>query len=118
MTADDLLATLLSVEHEMGRERARRWGMRTLDLDLLAIGDAVLPDAPTFWAWHDLDPALQALSSPDRLVLPHPRLQDRAFVLVPLADIAPDWRQPLLDLSVTEMLDRLPPQDRAEVVPL
>jgi 2-amino-4-hydroxy-6-hydroxymethyldihydropteridine diphosphokinase len=118
MQAHDLLSMLLSVEQQMGRERTRRWGMRTLDLDLLAIGDAVLPDATTFWKWHDLDPSLQSLSSPDRLVLPHPRLQDRAFVLVPLNDVAPDWRHPLLDHSVTEMLDKLPPADRAEVVPL
>jgi 2-amino-4-hydroxy-6-hydroxymethyldihydropteridine diphosphokinase len=67
-----LLATLHAVEKEFGRDRAgeRRWGPRTLDLDLLAYNDL-------------------AIDSPD-LTLPHPRLFERAFVLVPLAEIAPD----------------------------
>ncbi|MCA3440866.1 MAG: 2-amino-4-hydroxy-6-hydroxymethyldihydropteridine diphosphokinase, partial [Rhodobacter sp.] len=63
-------------------------------------------------------PALQAQTAPDRLVLPHPRLQDRAFVLVPLADIAPRWRHPVLGLTVSQMLKALPEADRRAVVPL
>jgi 2-amino-4-hydroxy-6-hydroxymethyldihydropteridine diphosphokinase len=68
----DLLARALKVERAFGRDRAneRRWGPRTLDLDLLAYGDLVL-------------------NVPD-LTLPHPRLFERAFVLAPLAEIAPE----------------------------
>lgn len=114
----ELLSGLHAIETRHGRARTQRWGMRTLDLDLLAVGDLVLPDAAEQSAWRALPADLQRMRAPDELILPHPRLQDRAFVLVPLADVAPDWVHPLLGLSVAEMLDRLPAADRAEVVPL
>jgi len=118
MTADEILAHLLAVEAMFGRERHRRWGLRTLDIDLIAWGDLVLPDAAAFEHWRGLDPALQAAAAPDRLILPHPRLQDRAFVLVPLADVAPFWVHPVLGLTVQDMLQNLPGADRRAVVPL
>lgn len=111
----DLLAILHKIEALMGRERVQRWGQRTLDLDLLAVDDQVLPDAQTYAGWRDLPMAAQMTRAPDELILPHPRLQDRAFVLVPLADIAPDWVHPVLNMSVTEMLNALPAQDVAAV---
>ena len=67
---------------------------------------------------HDLDPDLQGKAAPDRLILPHPRLQDRAFVLVPLADVAADWVHPVLGKSVAQMLADLPAAARAEVHPI
>ncbi|WP_240784175.1 2-amino-4-hydroxy-6-hydroxymethyldihydropteridine diphosphokinase [Tabrizicola caldifontis] len=113
-----ILARLHAVEARFGRERAQRWGMRTLDIDLLAVGDSVLPDAETQDRWRLLPPEAQVRTTPDRLILPHPRLQDRAFVLVPLADVAPDWVHPRTGLGVLQMLDALPPEDRAAVKPL
>jgi 2-amino-4-hydroxy-6-hydroxymethyldihydropteridine diphosphokinase len=113
-----LLARLHQIENEHGRRRTQRWGMRTLDLDLLAVGQDVLPDAVTHESWRFLDPAAQASTTPDRLILPHPRIQDRAFVLVPLRDIAPDWVHPVLRLSVAQMCDALPDTAVAEVSPL
>ncbi len=118
LSAGQFLDHLHSVERALGRVRAERWGRRTLDLDLLSHDDGIAPDEETFALWRDLPPERQRLCAPDRLILPHPRLQDRAFVLVPWADIAPDWRHPVSGHSVREMLAALAPEDRAGVIPL
>ncbi|MDB6454584.1 2-amino-4-hydroxy-6-hydroxymethyldihydropteridine diphosphokinase [Falsirhodobacter sp. 20TX0035] len=110
-TPEDLLAALHRIESGAGRERALRWGPRTLDLDLLALGDEVRPDVAQWQRWHDLSPDRQQEEAPDRLILPHPRLQDRTFVLVPWADIAPGWRHPVLGPTVRELLAVLPDAD-------
>ena len=113
-----LLSRLHRIEASYGRERVKRWGQRTLDLDLLAYGDLVLPDAATQDHWRNLPPQDQSRLAPDQLILPHPRLQDRAFVLVPLADVAPGWRHPRLGQTVLEMLNRLEMAEIAAVTPL
>ncbi|WP_457629064.1 2-amino-4-hydroxy-6-hydroxymethyldihydropteridine diphosphokinase [Oceanithermus sp.] len=82
-----LLDALLAIERALGRVRDHRWGPRTLDLDLLDYGGRVLRE-----------PGLE---------LPHPRLHERAFVLVPLADLQPDWRHPTLKRSARELLAQL-----------
>jgi len=103
-----VLDALHAVERELGRDRRRRWEARVCDLDLLACGDLVLPDRETARKWIALPPEAAAERAPAGLVLPHPRLHERGFVLAPLADIAPDWRHPILGLSVREMLAALP----------
>lgn len=118
MSAHDVLAVLHGIEAATGRARGGRWAGRTLDIDLLACGDSVLPDAETHAHWRNLPFRDQLRLAPDRLILPHPRLQDRAFVLVPLADVAPDWRHPLLDLTVAQMLALRPAEEIAMVVAL
>ncbi len=79
----DLLTILLKIEDQFGRLREVRWGARTLDLDLVLYGDRVV-------------------QSP-RLEIPHPRFRDRAFVLVPLAEIAPDWLDPISNSSIEKL---------------
>ncbi len=112
---EDLLAALHRVEAQFGRSRQARWGMRTLDIDLIAIGDAVLPDPATLRQWIDLPADHQRCEAPVQLILPHPRLQDRAFVLIPIADIMPNWRHPLLNLTIRDLLAALPEKDREDV---
>ena len=80
--------------------------------------DQVLPNPETFAHWRDLALEEQLNQAPDQLILPHPRLQDRGFVLVPLCDIAPDWVHPVSGLSAAEMLAKLPIDMVAEVQPL
>lgn len=113
-----ILARLHAVEERFGRRRDQRWGSRTLDLDLLAVGQRIHPDRAAYLSWRDLPPETQVRAVPDRLILPHPRMQDRAFVLIPLAEIAPDWHHPVSGLSVRQMVDALPPADRDGVRPL
>lgn len=115
---EQILAILHRVEAAFGRERISRWAGRTLDIDLLAVGDLVAPDVAGFRQWQGLSLDAQARLTPDSLILPHPRLQDRAFVLVPLADVAPDWCHPVLGVTVRQMLAALPVADRDAVTAL
>jgi 2-amino-4-hydroxy-6-hydroxymethyldihydropteridine diphosphokinase len=117
-TAHDLLALLHGIEAEFGRTRTDRWEARKMDLDLLALGAQVLPDAATQQAWAALSPEAAARDAPDRLILPHPRMAERSFVLVPLAEVAPHWRHPVTGLSVADMLAARPAEERAEIRPL
>lgn len=118
LDAPALLAGLHAIEAAFGRARAGRWGPRTLDIDLLDLGGMVLPDPATQAEWRNLPPDRQNEIAPDQLILPHPRLQDRAFVLVPLAEIDPGWLHPCLGLTASELLDRLPAEDKAAIRPI
>ena len=114
----EFLQLLHEFEKSFGRARQQRWGQRTLDLDLLAAGKRVVPDRATFDAWRELPLERQMRETPERLILPHPRLHERAFVLVPLNDVASTWVHPVLGLSVAMMLADLPADALAEVRPL
>jgi 2-amino-4-hydroxy-6-hydroxymethyldihydropteridine diphosphokinase len=89
----EVLALLHSVENAFGRVRAVRNEARVLDLDLL-------------------DHRGTVRDGPDSPLLPHPRLTDRAFVLLPLRDIAPGWRHPVSGRTIAELLESLPEGQR------
>ena len=82
-----LLHQLLSIENQFGRVRQERWGARSLDLDLLFYGDRTLDILG--------------------LTIPHPRLHERSFVLVPLMDIAPNWQHPIFNQTTEQLLAQL-----------
>jgi len=115
-TAASILETLHRIEANFGRQRDQRWGGRSLDLDLLALGDQILPDLECYLCWQDLTLQQQKITAPSELILPHPRLHERSFVLVPLADIAPDWRHPVRKRSVVQMLGDLLPAEVGAVL--
>ncbi len=113
-----VLDALHRIEATFDRERQVRWGERTLDLDLILAGDTILPDRATWARWHALPPTAQRERAPDQLILPHPRLTERAFVLVPAVDIAPDWRHPVLGRTLAELLAALPREEVAQIRPV
>lgn len=89
LSAREVLLALLSIESRVGRERSmeQRWGPRTLDLDLLLFGDAIIAEPG--------------------LLVPHPRLHERRFVLEPLARIAPEVMHPVIHRTIRQILDEL-----------
>ena len=115
MAPDDVLAMCHDIERMAQRTREKRWGQRTLDIDLIAYDQVVIPSLEVFAQWRDLPIETQMLTPPDQLILPHPRIQDRSFVLVPMMDVVPDWRHPVLALSTREMLAVRPAAEKASV---
>ena len=95
LNPEEIMERLLRVEHSLGRARDLAKGPRIIDLDLLFYGDHVVDT--------------------ERLTLPHPRLHERRFVLVPLAELCPDLQHPVLQQTISELLQIA--TDRSEVKP-
>lgn len=111
----DLLHKLHDIENIMGRVRHQRWGSRTVDLDILAYNDAILPDIEN---WHrqagmSVEQARQVDNPP--LTIPHPRLCMRAFALVPLLEICPAWIHPVYKEGGAQLLQRVPVDQLTEI---
>ncbi len=96
LSAKELLDTILQTERNLGRERKIKWGERTIDIDILFYDDAII---------HEQD-----------LVVPHPYLQDRRFILVPMAEIAPELMHPVLHKTIRQLLEEC--NDALEVIPV
>ena len=84
LSPNKLLDTLLTIELKFGRERKEHWGPRTLDLDLLFFDDFIL--------------------NKDQLILPHPRIPERKFILIPLQEIAADWLHPVEQKTIQQLV--------------
>ena len=97
-----LLRTLKRIERRAGRRLGRHWGPRQLDIDILDFGGRQVGNP-------------QGRRRRGELLLPHPEMHKRAFVLLPLREVAPFWRHPRLGLPVSALLARLGPRDRAGV---
>jgi 2-amino-4-hydroxy-6-hydroxymethyldihydropteridine diphosphokinase len=97
LTPRATLQRLHWLEDQLGRVRGEQWGAREIDLDLLLYGDRVLEGSPQ---------------------IPHPRMQERAFVLVPLVEIAPQTMHPLLHATAVELLGRMLLMERARCGPI
>jgi 2-amino-4-hydroxy-6-hydroxymethyldihydropteridine diphosphokinase len=91
-TPEQVMSAILNIEHEMGRQRIQKKGPRIIDIDILLFGDLIL-DSPA-------------------LTIPHPAMQNRRFVLEPLAEIAPQAPHPVLKKTIRELLDALPAGQR------
>lgn len=94
---EDLLRIILNIEHDLGRVRYERWGARVIDIDILYFGQTVMDSA--------------------RLTLPHPRIQDRRFVLAPLAEIAPNFLHPVLQKTSSKLLEECPDTSAVSKIP-
>ena len=94
LSASEVLTEIQTIENIYGRQRVEIWGARTLDIDILFYDDAIIQT--------------------ERLTIPHPFIQDRRFVLVPLCEIAPDLQHPVLQKTITELLAYCP--DQLEVI--
>jgi 2-amino-4-hydroxy-6-hydroxymethyldihydropteridine diphosphokinase len=84
----EVLEKIQKIEIELGRVRVEKWGERCIDIDIIFFNDLILDDT--------------------QLVIPHPFVQERKFVLVPLADVAPDWVHPVLQKTTLQMLQDCP----------
>ena len=93
----EFLAFLLGIERQMGRERGERWGPRVIDLDILLFGDKVLNESG--------------------LQVPHPRLPERRFVLIPLRDIAPWLEHPVLHKTIAALLSEVETDEKVLPIP-
>ena len=89
LTPHQLLQLCQQIETDAGRSRDIHWGPRTLDIDLLLVGNLIIDDS--------------------QLTLPHPRLQERHFVLLPLNNLVPQLRHPITTKTIAELLADLPP---------
>ena len=101
-----ILHELKNIEKKMGRKNKTRWENRVLDLDILCAGSIILPNINVFNEWMKMPLQKQTEKQPNELILPHPRIQDRLFVLKPLNEIDPDWIHPILNKTTLELINR------------
>ena len=85
LSPNELLSTVLSIEEQLGRERKEHWGPRTMDIDILFYNAEIIKESP-------------------KLIIPHPRITERKFVLLPMNEIAADFIHPIFKRSIAQLL--------------
>ena len=95
LKAEEVLRIILEIERDLGRVRYERWGARVIDIDILYFRNLILESA--------------------RLTIPHPRLHERRFTLIPLAEIAPDYVHPILNRSSLQLLASCPDDSEVKI---
>lgn len=102
-SAEDLVRIVLDVEAELGRLRSVPNAARTIDIDVLSYHDEIIEASNR--------------SAASNVLIPHPRMHQRAFVLLPLVDIAPNWRHPVSKVSINDLIDALPENQTCAAIP-
>lgn len=97
LSADDLLGLMLDIEAEFGRVRSYKNAPRLLDLDLIAYHDEVMKDG-------------------ERLIVPHPRMHERSFVISPLQELSDKWTHPILGQNISVLIQKLPVNQEAKIL--
>lgn len=92
LSARSLMDNLLSIEADMGRIRSKKWESRNIDLDILLFNNDIITE--------------------ENLIIPHPLMHKRRFVIVPMLDLAPDLIHPSLGKTMSELLDALPDDEQ------
>ncbi len=97
LVADDLLQLMLDIEEEFGRVRSYKNAPRLLDLDLIAYHDDVIKDG-------------------ERLIVPHPRMHERSFVISPLLELSKNWSHPVSGRNISELVQDIPEDQDAKIM--
>ena len=96
------------IEKDFGRLRKNRWDSRVCDIDIIYCNKQIIPNPNILEKWMSMKIEEQLISTPNTLILPHPRIQDRLFFLCPLNELSPNWRHPILGKTAKEILDSIP----------
>jgi len=114
----ELLIILKEIETFLGRKTTSRWSSRTCDIDIISIGQETIPNLRTALLWMNNEEAKKGISTPDQLIIPHPRMHERSFVLGPLNEISQTWMHPVLQKTSKELWESLSDHDKIESYPL
>ena len=100
----ELLDCFKKIEEDFGRKDEKRWKSRVCDIDILSQEQQISPNLSTFNFWYKMKLEKQKIKKPNKLIIPHPRIQDRDFVLIPLFDVAENWVHPVFKKNIKSML--------------
>ena len=116
LAPEELLSRLHKIEDLFQRERPYRWAPRSCDIDLIFYDQTIMPTMDEFNRYASFSVEQAMSNTPDRLILPHPRAHERAFVLGPIREIAPDFVHPVFNKTIEELWQFLSMAQRSEIM--